>query len=97
MAAGGWPTATARSRGRRGVICRDRVRRLWCSGLCAQSSVLCAAGPGKRLLCWEERMAERIRLWDGDCRYQAHWGRERNRWVAWWESRLGIGWWMRRP
>ena len=40
--------------------------------------------------------ADRLRQYDGDCAYQAHWGRERNRWVAWWEARLGIGWWTRR-
>ncbi len=39
-------------------------------------------------------MPDRLRQYDGDCIWQAHWGRERNRWVAWWRSRLGIGWWM---
>lgn len=41
-------------------------------------------------------MTDRLRQYDGDCQYQAHWGRERNRWVEWWRSRLGIGWWMAR-
>lgn len=40
-------------------------------------------------------MAERWRLYDADCLYRFDWGRERTRWIAWWESRLGIGWWMR--
>lgn len=41
-------------------------------------------------------MAERIRQWDSECKYRADWGRERTRWIAWWESRLGLGWWMAR-
>lgn len=41
-------------------------------------------------------MADRPRDWPYDCRYRADWERERSRWLAWWEGRLGVSWWLRR-
>ena len=38
---------------------------------------------------------DRPRDYSSDCKYRVDWGKERTRWLRWWESRLGVSYWMR--